>query len=650
MGHAYFVSRAGVAWRWFRAREHRPIIFAALALVAIALALRVRHLGSDAWADEAWYYYLCKTWGAQGDLVRPPDDIGAQIAYRPLFFVIHWPLAQLGLDAARLGNLSLSIGLVLATFRLALRLRLGTPLAFLSALVVAANPTCAHFGVILTTDTTTAFFLLLSVNAAVSGAYGAAAALMSAAVLCKESSVAVALAMMAGCLLERLQRTSDNPSASRLSPSLLVLGVPVLLVAVTQAVGRFAFHGRMPGWGTNLEVGSFLSHAMVGYLAAPCALILGFSRRWVLLFTAASLPIFYLAWSNLLGRGVVDWYAVSFLPLVATAQALAIRDLFVWVCARRALPAKAALTSAGAAMMLLIPWSQWWDFMHWPWQPPRRVGEREVVRALTRVRPRTVELVSCFWSLAHYPLRPSGAMAWKHYPPDEVWSVMALQRLRAQQRDVDAIVYCRPALETVLKTSFASDCVLFENDNYLVQAGPRRCAATNDRSGKRAARKRRTSPASSSSTSSPSPAREAVDSRALGAADLKLDACAILRPNGNVHVPGCRGPFVAFGPYLSLPAGSEVQVSFEVDAESDVTLYAEVVSDAGRSKHGALLPELVSEGEQQGFSFRVRLERATESLETRIVLDGERAASFELRELTVRTWLPQRPVSERRAP
>jgi hypothetical protein len=125
---------------------------------------------------------------------------------------------------------------------------------------------------------------------------------------------------------------------------------------------------------------------------------------------------------------------------------------------------------------------------------------------------------------------------------------------------------------------------------------------------------------------------------------VKLDPCLVLQKDGDVQVPGCRGPFLVFGPYWSLPPASEVEISFDVHADSDVTLFAEVVSDTGRRKHGSLLSDVVSAGEQQRFDFRVRLEQATDSLETRIVLDGE-PARFELRQLRVRAWLPQRPVT-----
>jgi hypothetical protein len=298
---------------------------------------------------------------------------------------------------------------------------------------------------------------------------------------------------------------------------------------------------------------------------------------------------------------------------------------------------------AAIALALLTPWVQWWPFMHWPWLGPTLDGQREVARALARDRPRTVGLVSCFWSLAHFPFRPDGATAWKHHPSEDGLSSLELRRLRSQLREMDAIVYCPRATETARRAAYASDCVLFENQHYLVQKGPVRCGSA-DRRGKKSTSHRRPGARTDAPATAGAPEAGSKASGELGAAELKLDPCASVGESGAVRVPGCRGPFIVFGPYWSLPAGTDVEVSFEVHAESELSLFAEVVSDAGRLRHGALLSEAVSVGDVQTFNYRVRLQQATKSLETRIVLDGDQPATFELRRLRVRSWLPAAPV------
>jgi hypothetical protein len=625
-------------------------------LAAVAVLVRLPHLSEEVRDDEAWYFELARTWGWESHWVSPPDDAGAQIAYRPLFFAVFWPFAKFGLTAARLGNLAASIALVLATFRLC-RVQGASPsLAFVAGLILALNPVCEQFGVILTTDTLTALCAVVAVILAIQRRYSLAALWMSAAVLSKESSVVVAAATFAACAITewryaRPKTMPDNPTSLAV-PKLgktrahLWLVVPVALVALTQAVGMVAFGGRMPGWGNNLNIRGFLGSFMVGLPAIPIGVMLLFRGRLVILAAAASLPAFFLGWTLLLGRGVVGWYGVSMLPFVVAAYAVALSDLLDWVRQRFSLSAPGYGLFPALVLAALAPsWPMSWP----PWHLHPQEGIMEVARAIEGERPRKVVLASCFWSLAHFPWRPPGASIVKTYAEDGVWSSSDLKQLRYTGRDADVIVYCANAAKAVRQDrGFATECTVFENKKFLVARGPKSCPKRPVRDNDR----HRKSPIVGAATvrpplvQAPSPPPGASGlARELTLKDMRFDACIKVGEDGVARGRNCTTPFPMFGPYIAVAAGSVLEVAFDLHARTNSEIGLDVVSGVGKRVHGAVLPERLYEDDEVRFSYRVAVAEGTEALETRLELTGAASYDFDISNFNVRVWRIGGPIA-----
>lgn len=123
--------------------------------------------------------------------------------------------------------------------------------------------------------------------------------------------------------------------------------------------------------------------------------------------------------------------------------------------------------------------------------------------------------------------------------------------------------------------------------------------------------------------------------RGYGPVDVKLSPCASLEADNLIVGRSCASSIVVFGPYVGVPANSEVDVSFEVEATNRLAVVSDIVSDSAKRFHGALLEQWVEAGGKQRFGYRVHFFQGTPSLETRIFVRAGGPVDFKIRDLLI---------------
>jgi hypothetical protein len=135
----------------------------------------------------------------------------------------------------------------------------------------------------------------------------------------------------------------------------------------------------------------------------------------------------------------------------------------------------------------------------------------------------------------------------------------------------------------------------------------------------------------------PGPAASASEAlrRGYGPVDMKLNPCVSLEDDHTMIGKQCGGGAVIFGPYVSVPAGADVDVAFDIETKAPLILGADMVSNSAQQFHGALLEQQIEPGPKRQFGYRVHLFRAVDGLESRIFVRASGPTDFTIRSLVV---------------
>jgi hypothetical protein len=612
---------------WTRRRGLDLLVVGVLGVVA--LLCRIRHVNAEVWGDEAWYFHLARTWGADRGWIEGGDNTSAQIAYRPAFFALYWPVTQLGLTAGRLVNVAASLGLVAATYWLARMQDVRRSTAASAAVLVALNPMTSRFGVILFADTTATLFALLAWGAGMRRRYGAASLAMCLAVLCKEALVAVAAALLVATWLDvRFGKQSTDAQATARGKSMGLLALPLLAVATSQATGRFLFDGRMPGWSSNQTTLRFFAEFMAGGLLLPTAVVLALRKRFLVLLPAIAMPLFYVGWGFILRRGVEGWYGVSILPLALVGHSVALQELLEFMDQRFTAVWKSfTKLLAPAALPLLAPWAIWRPYMYWPWgMGVGDTGIRGAASALELARPPRVALVSCFWAFGHYPLRPPGTRVSKLFVDWSGDKALQVGSIRYATQDFDAVVLCEKATQAFrAEGGVDPSCKLFDRGRFIVFRPPAACQRASD-----VGAAKLVSPAASAGGAGA--VQLPVTPRKLGFNEMVDSACGSAE-SGRLRCRGSRAGIILDSPAFTVPAHSVVEVKLRIAANSNVEIASSIATEAGQIVSAIDAVQLHA-GEGRGIAYRVAIPEELKDLRFR-VSQQTATANFDVDELSV---------------
>lgn len=135
-----------------------------------------------------------------------------------------------------------------------------------------------------------------------------------------------------------------------------------------------------------------------------------------------------------------------------------------------------------------------------------------------------------------------------------------------------------------------------------------------------------------------SSAAAAAARRAYGPGDIRLDACISKAGDRSLKGTGCGSGFLVYGPYVSVPPGSELELQFELQAETKLTFATDLVSDMGSKFHAGINEQTMEAGSRRSVGFRVNVPNGATALESRVYvrMDGKGGLSINDFSLTVR--------------
>ena len=124
--------------------------------------------------------------------------------------------------------------------------------------------------------------------------------------------------------------------------------------------------------------------------------------------------------------------------------------------------------------------------------------------------------------------------------------------------------------------------------------------------------------------------------RAYTADDMKIHSCVTRVDSGHISGKRCPSAFVVFGPYVTVPASSDVQLRFDIEARGKFHLTSDIISNGAKQFHGALDELTLNLGERRSIGYRIRVFDATRTLETRIAIRANEPIDFEITDLEVK--------------
>jgi hypothetical protein len=114
---------------------------------------------------------------------------------------------------------------------------------------------------------------------------------------------------------------------------------------------------------------------------------------------------------------------------------------------------------------------------------------------------------------------------------------------------------------------------------------------------------------------------------------MKVHSCVTVHDDGSIVGKDCPSTLVVFGPYVSVPSNADVQLRFDIQATSPLSLVSDVLSEGAKRFHGALEEELLDAGETHAVSYRIHVFDPVRALETRIGVRNTAPVSFRITDL-----------------
>jgi len=434
-----------------------------VSLFVVAFALRWLFSDGDFSGDDAWYFYLARTLGLE-PAVRF-EQPWFHILNRPLFYLLFHFATYGGLVCFRL--LACGIGACVPVLCFRTSRLLGA--SFGSALVMAAalclqrqHLEHAAYGF---PDLLAAAFALLACAAAAQGQARATLWLSLGCVLCKESFVFVPL------IATWIRLSSSGALARPDRWAWWTLLLPAAYVIAVTLLGAMVPGVPMQGWS---QQGLTLRHARnmwVGPELWPFIVWLAARRRVRILVLWLGMPVFYLLWSRLLGRGIAPWYVIGPASLSAVAASLLLDELRSELASRRwpgrlpeAVLVVACLCLAPVPLLGLMRVRaqvvKLAGRFPWPSAAPA------VLPLLAQAQPEHLLLIDCFWAFRYSHLRGRSAPAqalWYTGPADT-------ERVVAAALAADMSIVCRHTGQEPLERALLQQklTVLLRDERWLI--------------------------------------------------------------------------------------------------------------------------------------------------------------------------------------
>jgi hypothetical protein len=123
--------------------------------------------------------------------------------------------------------------------------------------------------------------------------------------------------------------------------------------------------------------------------------------------------------------------------------------------------------------------------------------------------------------------------------------------------------------------------------------------------------------------------------RGYGAIDMRYQSCVTQDGENTLHGKDCNSGFTIYGPYVRVPANSEVEVSFEIHATNAIEVYADIVSRMATQTLAGLNRQTLAAGEKRTIGYRVHVFSEDVNVESRIGFAGNAGIDFRISGLTM---------------
>ena len=123
--------------------------------------------------------------------------------------------------------------------------------------------------------------------------------------------------------------------------------------------------------------------------------------------------------------------------------------------------------------------------------------------------------------------------------------------------------------------------------------------------------------------------------RGYSAVDMRLAPCVNRRDDQVLVGEACTAGIIVYGPYVPVPAGADIEVTFAVQSRERLEVHGDIVSQMGQRILAGVGPEVLEAGSHRRFNYRVRAFAADKNVETRIGIRSEHPTHFEISNLTM---------------
>lgn len=440
-----------------------------VALFVVGFVLRWLFVDGDfGGGDEAWYLYLARGFG------REPGVQGEHpwfhIASRPLFYAFYHASTYAGLHGFRLTGCFVGACLPVLAFHAARKLGTSFFSAAISATFLAFQAQQLKYSASVFPDALAAAFALAALWAVAVRAHELVLLTSVCCVASKESFVLVPTLIV---LLDVIERRKRGEPLRLNRWQWLTLALPAGYVGLITAINLATPSLRLQGWSSTPFTLGHARNMWVGPELWPLLAWLFWRRQTRTLILWLGMPLFYLAWNHLLGRGLAPWYVVGPAALSSVAAALAID--FIWMELRSRGAARwtrYAILAVCLCFFAPVPLYGLTrvraQLVKLDGRLPEPDAADEVRSLITRRSPEKLLLVGCFWAYRYTHLRaaePAAAVWWEN--------VRDTEPVLAAARAASMVVLCRSsghaAIEQELRRRASLD-ILYEDDRYLVLA------------------------------------------------------------------------------------------------------------------------------------------------------------------------------------
>lgn len=123
--------------------------------------------------------------------------------------------------------------------------------------------------------------------------------------------------------------------------------------------------------------------------------------------------------------------------------------------------------------------------------------------------------------------------------------------------------------------------------------------------------------------------------RGYGIVDMRFEPCVAALGSQALNAAGCGSGFLIYGPYVNVPAKSDIEITFDIRPEQTLELYADVASQMGQRVLAGMNPQTVEAGTTRRLGYHVHVSTSDQYVESRLGIRSATPAGFSITNYTM---------------